>query len=167
SLSSVSTMDFVKPLSPKRNEEFFLRFSKASTLVWAGLLVIAAYLSRRVAFVLNAAFSLRGLTSGALVAGLILALTWRKARPLPVVAGMLVGLCVMIAIEVLPVWPATKGFWMAHLGTEIFWPWFTLIGASVTIGTAWVLRRIADRSGGTPAGSGGDLGSADSKVQCH
>jgi solute:Na+ symporter, SSS family len=162
SLASVSTMDFVKPLSPKRTEEFFLRFSKASTLVWAGLLVITAYLSRQVAFVLNAAFSLRGLTSGALVAGLVLALAWRKARPLPVVAGMLVGLCVMIAIEVLPVLPSTKGFWMAHFGTEIFWPWYTLIGASVTIATAWVLRRIAGRTGGLPARTAPNLAPADS-----
>jgi SSS family transporter len=142
SLASVSTMDFVKPLSPQRDEDFFLRFSRRSTIVWAGLLVVTAYLSRQVAFVLNAAFSLRGLTSGALVGGLILALTWRKAPARPVVVGMLVGLSAMIAIEVLPVIPATKGFWMAHVGTEIFWPWYTLIGALVTLGTAWLVRRV-------------------------
>ena len=148
SLASVSTMDFVKPCSQKRNnEEFFLRFSKASTVAWAALLVITAYLSRQVAFVLNAAFSLRGLTSGALVGGLVLALVWRKAKPAPVIAGMFVGLAVMIGIEVLPSLPATKNLWMAHIGTEIFWPWYTLIGAAVTLGAAWLIRRAAGTTG--------------------
>ena len=39
SLASVSTMDFVKHFSgPQRTEEFFLRFSKYSTVVWAAAL---------------------------------------------------------------------------------------------------------------------------------
>jgi SSS family solute:Na+ symporter len=141
SLASVSTMDFVKPLSRDRGEEFFLRFSKASTVFWAALLVVTAYLSRQVEFVLNAAFSLRGLTSGALVGGLMLAVVWRRARPAPVIAGMVVSLCCMTAIQALPILPATRGFWMEQIGTEIFWPWFTLIGAVITVGTACVLSR--------------------------
>ena len=31
---------------------------------------------------------------------------------------------------------------MRTIGTEIFWPWYTLIGAGVTLGTAWVVRRV-------------------------
>ena len=152
SLASVSTMDFVRHVSRDRDEGFFLRFSKISTVFWAGLLVLTAYLSRQVAFVLNAAFSLRGLTSGALVGGLILAVYWRKSRPAPVVVGMLVSLAVMAAIEVLPVWPATRSFWMAHIGPQIFWPWYTLIGAAVTLSVAWAvrfsLRPASSRRGG-------------------
>src|SRR2546430_7538571 len=67
SLASVSTMDFVKHLMPDRTDKFYLRFSRVSTVVWAGALILVAYLSRQVEFVLNAAFSLRGLTSGALL----------------------------------------------------------------------------------------------------
>jgi solute:Na+ symporter, SSS family len=144
-LASVSTMDFVKPVIRARDEAFFLRFSKVSTIAWAGLLVLTAYLSRRVEFVLNAAFSLRGLTSGALVGGLILALAWRKTGPMPVIAGMLASLGVMTAIEVLPSLPATKPFWMAHVGTPIFWPWYTLIGALVTLAVATLTRSLLRR----------------------
>ena len=61
SLASVSTMDFVKHLLPGRSEGFFLRFSKVSTVFWAAALILTAYLSRQVAFVLNAAFALRAL----------------------------------------------------------------------------------------------------------
>src|SRR6187455_766427 len=77
SLASVSTMDFVKQIVKGRDEEYFLRFSKYSTVFWAGMLVLTAWLTREVTFVLNAAFSLRGLTSGALLGGLILALFGR------------------------------------------------------------------------------------------
>lgn len=136
SLASVSTMDFVKPAWHSRDETFFLRFSKASTVLWAGLLVVTAYVSRRVEFVLNAAFSLRGLTSGALIGGLILALHWRKMGAFPLILGMLVSLAVMILIEVLPSFPPTRNIWMVYIGTEIFWPWYTLIGAALTLGVA-------------------------------
>jgi SSS family transporter len=139
SLASVSTMDFLKPLAPKKDEVFFLRFSKISTVLWAALLIVTAYLSRHVEFVLNAAFALRGLTSGALVGGLVLALLWRnaQARGLPVILGMLSSLAVMTALQVLPTMKATRDWWMRTVGTEIFWPWYTLIGAVITLLVAW------------------------------
>ncbi len=140
SLASVSTMDFVKHLMPNRTENFFLRFSKYSTVAWAAGLILLAYLSREVAFVLNAAFALRGLTSGALVGGLALAIFWRNGRATPVVAGMLASLIVMTLIQLLPKLSATKEWWMNTVGTEIFWPWYTLIGAVVTLVTARIVR---------------------------
>ena len=141
SLASVSTMDFVKPLLAGRDEKFLLQFSKFSTVFWAALLVVTAYASRKVEFVLNAAFSLRGLTSGALVGGLILAIIWRGNRALPVIVGMLVSLAVMILIQIMPAWSITAEFWRRHVGTEVFWPWYTLIGAVVCLGTARLVRR--------------------------
>src|SRR2546421_9617829 len=122
SLASVSTMDFVKHALPHRSETFFLRFSKLSTVGWAVVLILIAYLSRRVEFVLNAAFSLRGLTSGALLGGLALAVFWKRGRAVPVITGMLVSLVVMTAIQTLPKF---------GIGMEIFWPWYTLIGVLV------------------------------------
>jgi Na+/proline symporter len=154
SLASVSTMDFVKHALPQKSESFFLRFSKVSTVVWAGVLILVAYLSRQVEFVLNAAFSLRGLTSGALLGGLALAVFWKNGRSSSVITGMLVSLAVMTAIQLLPKLDSTKDWWAAAIGPEIFWPWYTLIGVIVTIGTAWLINRLAGtgcpRYGGTP-----------------
>jgi hypothetical protein len=110
-------------------------------VVWAGALVVVAYLSREVAFVLNAAFSLRGLTSGALLGGLLLAVIWRKGSPVPVVAGMLAALGTMTAVQVLPRLPWTREAWLAVVGSEIFWPWYTLLGTVVCLATAWLVRR--------------------------
>ena len=147
SLASVSTMDFVRHLWPSRSDRFFLRFSKSSTILWAAVLILIAYMSRRVEFVLNAAFSLRGLTSGALVGGLGLAVFGRKGSAAPVISGMLASLAVMIAVEVLPNLPATRPGWMRIVGTEIFWPWYTLIGALLTLGAAGLLRHWTNRRG--------------------
>src|SRR6266850_1709530 len=155
SLASVSTMDFVKHFLPGRSENFFLRFSKMSTVAWAVALIFIAYLSRRVGFVLNAAFSLRGLTSGALLGGLGLAVFWKKGRATPVIAGMLVSLAVMTAIQLLPKLDFSRSLWGKTIGTEIFWPWYTLIGVIITVSVAWVCGRFfgsgtrieADRAG--------------------
>ncbi len=141
SLASVSTMDFVKGLvSANRSEKFFLKFSKASTIFWAVALIYVAYLSREVTFVLDAAFKLRGLTSGALLGGLLLAVFWKKGKGLPVIAGMVASLAVMISIspmvqENLPAgWP--------RLAIKIAFPWYTLIGALVMLSVAWSVRLL-------------------------
>ena len=130
SLASVSTMDFVKPLVRARSEKFYLRFSQWSTVAWAALLIGAAYLSREVLFVLNAAFTLRGLTSGALLGGLALAVFGKRGRSGPVIAGMLVSLGFMLWLS--------QFYWTAEIGgkpetQKVFWPWFTLIGTVVTL----------------------------------
>lgn len=133
SLASVSTMDFVKGMTgARRGEEFYLRFSKYSTVFWAVALIIVAYLSREVQYVLNAAFSLRGLTSGALLGSLALVVFWRKGSPTPIISGMIASLLVMIVVSTVEVAP----------GKTIAWPWFTLIGTIITVGVASIVRAV-------------------------
>lgn len=134
SLASVSTMDFVKGQHGRRSETFYLRFSKASTVFWAAMLIGLAYLSREVRFVLNAAFTLRGLTSGALLGGLMLAVFWKRGRAAPVIAGMVAALLCMIGVSQWSWTVAAGGRSEAH---KVFWPWFTLIGVLVTLAVAW------------------------------
>lgn len=132
-LSSVSTMDFVKRLLPNSSEGFFLRFSRASTVAWAGALIFVAYLSRQVAFVLDASFKLRGLTSGALLGGLLMAVFWKRGSAAAVITGMLCSLGVMI-------WISTA------LADKVAFPWFTLIGATVTLSVAFVVSKLLPKS---------------------
>ena len=139
SLASVSTLDFVKGLWAGRSEEFYLRFSKYSTVAWATALVGVAYVTRQVEFVLNAAFSLRGLTSGALLGGLLMAVFWRKGRAAPVIVGMLASLAAMIGVSQLE-W--TQGSGESTAKAKVFWPWFTLIGTTVTLAVGWLTRAI-------------------------
>jgi solute:Na+ symporter, SSS family len=132
-LASVSTMDLYKGWSrQERSEEFYFKFSKASTVFWAFMLVLVACASREVTFVLNWAFSLNGLTNGAMLGGLALALFWQRGRSTPVITGMLCSLAGMICLRLL--WPA-----------EIAWPWYTLIGASIMLAVAFPVRLIRSR----------------------
>lgn len=142
-LASVSTMDVMKNLiRSKRDDEFFLRFSKGSTVFWAVALILVAFLTRKSESVLNAAFALRGLTAGALLGSLLLTLFWRKERSSPVVVGMFAALAVMTAIFLASqdIAPFNK-----FIG-KIFWPWYTLIGTVVALTTAWIARAIAGKS---------------------
>ncbi len=145
SLASVSTMDFMRHVLPRKGELFFLRFSKVSTIAWAAALVFVAYLSREVKSVVDAAFSLRGLTSGALLGGLILALFWKRGNAKAVITGMIASLLFMTCVQYLPKMPGVAEWWKQTIGVEVYWPWYTLIGALVTIGTARVVAAVATR----------------------
>ncbi len=135
-LASVFTMDFYQGLTRRaRGAAADLRVSRASMLLWAGLLVGVAVLARSVESVLNAAFALNGLTSGAMLGGLILALTWRQGRAGPVIAGMLAALGVMSALF---------GFARPHVA----WPWYTLIGTLVTLTVASAFRAMSKPAAG-------------------
>ena len=147
-LASVSTMDFVRPLAPRLSEAALLVWSKRSTIFWAAALVGVAWLTREVQFVLNAAFSLRGLTSGALLGGLILALFVRGVGARAVVIGMLTSVGVMNLLYWPPNIPAVRGWWMSGFGGEVFWPWFTLIGTLVTLATAWLVKLATRETSG-------------------
>jgi SSS family solute:Na+ symporter len=141
-LASVSTMDIMKSvLKGHRSDEFFLRFSKMSTVFWAAALILVAFLSRKNDSVLNAAFALRGLTSGALLGSLLLTLFWRKGVSLPVVIGMVASLMVMTLIFLagLPSIAENYPKWASY---TVFWPWYTLIGTTVAISTAFIARSL-------------------------
>jgi SSS family transporter len=149
-LSSVSTMDFVKHLLPSRGDEFFLRFSRNSTVFWAAALVGVAWLTRKVPFVLNAAFSLRGLTSGALLGSLVMALFWKRLGATAVMCGMTASIVVMNVLYWPPQLEMTKHWWKQHGGVEVFWPWFTFIGGTATLLVAWLVSLCLPKSPATP-----------------
>ncbi len=142
SLASVSTMDFVKGITRSaRSEDYYLRFSKYSTVFWAAALIFVAYLSREVEYVLNAAFKLRGLTSGALLGGLLLVLLWRKGPAFPVVAGSIGSLLIMIAVSQIE-WTTGTAPDGKPIKAQVAWPWFTLIGTAAALGIAWLTRQF-------------------------
>ena len=97
-----------------------MRFGKISTLFWALLLIIVTKISQTQPVIFNWAFSLNGLTSGALLAGLILALYARWLSTMSVVLGMGGSVGIMISLQITMELTDTK--WLA-------WPWFTITGA--------------------------------------
>jgi solute:Na+ symporter, SSS family len=144
-LSSVSTMDFVSRWLPARDERFYLRFSRNSTVFWAAALIGTAWLTREVSFVLNAAMEVRGLTSGALLGSLLLAVFWRQVGARAAIAGMAAAVIVMNLLYWPPRLETTKAWWESTFGKGVFWPWFTLIGTIVTLSVAGLTRAVSGR----------------------
>ena len=129
-LSSVSVMDFIKPfMKEKRSEHWYLQCSKFTTIFWAVLLIIVAKVSESQPLIFNWAFSLTGLTSGAMLGGLILALYAKHLNPIAVVWGMCIAVTAMIAMQVSGV------KWFA-------WPWLTLIGTLISIGVTLLINKV-------------------------
>lgn len=139
-LASVSTMDIMKNLFKKaRDDDYFLRFSKASTVFWAGALILIAFLTRKNDSVLNAAFALRGLTAGALLGSLLLTLLWRRGNAVPVVIAMFIAFLVMTFIFLASQPAISQKFpWWGKFA--VFWPWYTLIGTVVALASAYIAR---------------------------
>jgi SSS family transporter len=147
-LASVSTMDFVKGfISKGRSELYYLNFSKISTVFWAAALIWVAYLSRQQPFILDAAFKLRGLTSGALLGGLLLALFWKQRRAFPVIIGMTVSLIVMTWISPIVQSRPELPHWL-QLQNQLAFPWYTLIGVVITLGVTWVVSAMVPNKRG-------------------
>lgn len=121
-LSSVSVMDFLKPLSRKQHsDKWYLNASKIITLFWAVLLIIVAKMSETQPVIFHWAFSLNGLTSGAMLGGLILALYAARQKPKGVVLGMCFSVLMMATMQISGV------NWFA-------WPWLTLLGCILATG---------------------------------
>jgi SSS family solute:Na+ symporter len=148
-LSSVSTMDFVKSFVKGKDENYYFKLSRFSTIFWAAALVFVAYMSRAVDSVLALSFALRGITSGALLGSLMLVLFWKKERAIPVVCGMTASIMIMSYVNFFLEWPALKPDG-TPLMAKVGWPWFTLFGTLVTLSVAWIVRLImCDKSSET------------------
>jgi SSS family transporter len=129
-LAAVSTMDFAGVLrGPQAGGPPTLLWSRLATVFWAVMLIGVAYASREAELVLNLAFSLSGITSGALLGGLLLAVFLKPPTARPLWAGILGSVGTMVGIH----------FWIHFYAKDaIAWPWFTLIGTLATLGIAGV-----------------------------
>lgn len=67
--------------------------------------------------------TLSGLTSGAMLGGLILAVWGPPGSSRPVVAGMLASFFFMVGLT-------------SQTAVKVAWPWFTLIGTVITLAVA-------------------------------
>lgn len=119
-LASVSTMDILGGVKRIKDwgEDKKLRLSKVSTLFWAFMLVFVAYGTQKASSVLELALGLSGLTSGAMLGGLILVLFWKRGNLMVLSISMIGSLILMIGIS-------RSGY--------LAWPWYTLTGTLLTL----------------------------------
>ncbi len=139
SLSAVTTHDLYLPLSGRRADDpGLLRVGKLFTLGWAVILIGGAMLYRAQGTpVVTIALSIASFTYGGLLGGFFLGMLWRRANQRDAILGMGVGILAMTFV----VFSRQFSEWVPALAgplepfTRIAWPWFVLIGTSITMVT--------------------------------
>jgi SSS family transporter len=113
-----------------------LRLSRVMTLGWAVVLIGGALLYRAEGTpVVVIALSIASFTYGGLLGGFFLAMLWPRAIQRDAILGMGVGIFVMSIVVFAARLSAAIPALAAPLAplTGIAWPWFVLIGTSVTL----------------------------------
>ncbi len=120
-LAAATLHDLYIPFFGAPDDAKGLKLSRQFTFAWAIILIGGALLYRQQGTpVVIIALSIASFTYGGLLGGFFLALFWPRARQVDAILGMTVGILVMVAVVRL---------------SGVAWPWFVLIGTSVTLAT--------------------------------
>lgn len=136
SLAAATMHDLYLPLTKRDpNDPKLLRTGKLFTLMWAAILTGGALLYRAQGTpAVVVALSIASFTYGGLLGGFFLGILWKRAIQRDAIIGMAVGITVMTFIvfakQLAPVFPALN-----VISGKIAWPWFVLIGTTVTVVT--------------------------------
>ncbi len=139
SLGAATTHDIYLPLT-KRSADHpsTLRVGKLFSLLWGIALLTGSLLYREQGTpVVIVALSIASFTYGALLGGFFLGILWRRAIQRDAILGMATGILVMtfvvFAKQLGPLLPGIGGTLKSF--STIAWPWYVLIGTTVTIAT--------------------------------
>ena len=137
SLSAATTHDIWMPLRKTPVDEATgFRMGRIFTVFWAFVLIGGALLYRAQGTpVVVVALSIASFTYGGLLGGFFLAVLWKRASQLHALIGMATGIAAMtfvvfarqISAIIPPLEPVLAPF------TRIAWPWYVLIGTSITM----------------------------------
>ena len=138
-LSSVYVMNVHKEYFGKggnKDEAYYMRCSKITILLCGAVLIAIAFLCQNVPLIFNAAFKLAGITSGAVLGGLLFAIFTRNVRSqVPIITGMIISSSVMLAITILGQYDKLA----------IHWPWYGFIGTVTTLIPAYLISCFTDK----------------------
>jgi len=131
SLSSSTILDFFLRLRPQTSEHHRLRISRFTTVFWAGVLFILAFLClNRIPSVVEVGLQIASIAYGALLGVFLLGVLTRRAREVGAMIGMFVGFCSEVYL------------WRF---TAVPWTWWVAIGTMVTFATGYLASRGIDR----------------------
>ena len=138
SLAAAATHDIYLPLTGRSSEDpRTLKVGKIFALIWGVVLTGGALLfpENQKLPVVVVALSIASFTYGGLLGGFFLGLFWKRARQADAITGMAIGITVMtfvvFANPIAAAYPSLEPA-LAPLG-KIAWPWYVLIGTSITL----------------------------------
>ena len=122
SLASTTVLDLWRPLagSASEGDSRWLRLSRYATVAWGVVLFGVALVARHWGSVLQAGLSIASVAYGSLLGVFLLGLLTRRVGESAAMAGMGVGLALMLYVRFV---------------TSIAFTWYVLIGASATFAT--------------------------------
>jgi len=150
SLAAASVHDLYLPITGRKiDDPGLLRTSKRFTLLWAAILVGGALLYRNEGTpVVTIALSIASFTYGGLLGAFFLGIIVARARQFDAILGMSVGISIMSVVVFatqLSTWfPAVAPLLAPVRG--IAWPWFVLIGTTLTFGTGLISSLFSSAS---------------------
>jgi Na+/proline symporter len=133
-LAAAATHDIYLPLTGRKAEDpETLRVGKWFALAWGVVLTGGALLfpdNTRTPVVV-VALSIASFTYGGLLGGFFLGILWQRARQRDALAGMSVGIAAMVLVVFAQ--PLSKLVPALTPLAAIAWPWYVLIGTSITL----------------------------------
>ncbi|HYV99186.1 MAG TPA: sodium:solute symporter [Gemmatimonadaceae bacterium] len=136
SLAAATTHDIYLPLSGRSADDpMTLRIGKRFSLFWGFVLTAGALLYKEQGTpVVVMALSIASFTYGGLLGGFFLGLFWKRAIQRDAITGISAGLVAMafvvFAKQITAAVPSIGGALSPFVG--IAWPWYVLIGTSIT-----------------------------------
>jgi len=150
-LAAASTHDIYLPLTGRAADDpRTLKVGKIFALIWGVVLTGGALLfpENQQTPVVVVALSIASFTYGGLLGGFFLGIFWKRARQRDAILGMSVGIFVMAFIVFARRLSGAFPF-LEPMGT-IAWPWYVLIGTSITLAVG-ILSSLVGGPRGTPA----------------
>jgi SSS family transporter len=124
SIAATAVNDLYKPLKPKADDRHLFKVSQILTLVWGVVqILVALYTRHSDASALNKALSIASLFNGPVLGVFLVGSFLPRVSQTPALIGMLTSCAVMLGV---------------FLGSNIAWPWYVLIGSSVTFIVSWL-----------------------------
>jgi Na+/proline symporter len=137
SLSAATTHDIYLPLTGRRSDDpAAFKAGKFFVLVWAVILIGGALLyDAQGTPVVVVALAIASFTYGGLLGAFFLGIWWRRAIQRDALLGMSVGITIMLFIVFAKPLSATYPSLAGPLApfARIAWPWYVLIGTSITV----------------------------------
>jgi Na+/proline symporter len=132
--------DFYRPLRPGRTEAHYVRVSRFATAGWGVAqmaVAVGAYWFGGSESVVNQVLKIAGLTTGLLLGLFLLGSLPRPVSSAAALGGLAAGFLAVLAVWV----PEVTG------RPILAWPWFALVGTSVTVAVALALSRLLPADG--------------------
>lgn len=153
-LAATTTHDIYMPLTGRTAEDpHTFKMGRRFALVWGAVLTLGALLfpeGRTPVVVI--ALSIASFTYGALLGGFFLGIFVKRARQRDAITGMCVGLVSMALVVFAKLVEAAIPLLVPvlHPVDNIAWPWYVLIGTTITMTTGWLssLSHSSDGSRG-------------------